>query len=145
MNLAWASLAATVVLVVAVGSLLLRHALFANNPIAILIQVLAGLLMLWARLTLGWRSFHAAANPTSGGVITKGPYHLFRHPIYAAILYFMWAGVLSHGSALNMLLAAVATAMIAVRMASEERLLVGRYPEYAAYASRTKRVIPFLF
>ena len=144
MNLAWASLAATAILAAAVGSLLLRHALFANNPVAIVVQVLAGLLMLWARWTLGWRSFHAAANPTSGGVITTGPYHLFRHPIYAAILYFMWAGVLSHASVLNATLAAVATGMIALRIASEERLLVGRYPEYAAYAARTKRVVPFL-
>ena len=101
MKLARASVAATVVLVVAVGILLQRHALFGDNPVAILIQVLAALLMLWARLTLGWRSFHAAANPTSGGIITTGPYRFFRHPIYAAIVYFVWAGVFSQASILT--------------------------------------------
>ena len=144
MKLARASVAATVVLVVAVGILLQRHALFGDNPVAMLIQVLAALLMLWARLTLGWRSFHAAANPTSGGIITTGPYRFFRHPIYAAIVYFVWAGVFSHASILTACLAAVGTAMLGVRMVTEERLLVTRYPEYAAYAARTKQVVPFV-
>ena len=144
MNVERASLAATAVLVVAVVTLLARHALFGSSLVPVAVQVAAGLLMLWARLTFGGRSFHAAANPTSGGVVTNGPYHFVRHPIYAAILYFVWAGVFSHASVLNALLAAVATAMVAVRIAAEERLLVGRYPEYAAYAARTKRVLPFV-
>jgi len=31
-----------------------------------------------------------------------------------------------------------------VRVATEERLLVERYPEYRDYAARTRRLIPFL-
>ena len=139
-----ASVAATAVLVVAVVTLLIRHALFGNNVASIAVQIGAGILMLWARLTFGARSFHAAANPTAGGVVTTGPYRFVRHPIYAALLYFIWAGVLSHASYLHVSLAVLATAMIAIRIAAEERLLVGRYPEYVAYAARTKRVVPFL-
>ena len=144
MNLERASLAATIVLVVAVLTLLARHALFGNSLVPIAVQIAAGLLMLWARLTFGGLSFHAAANPTAGGVVTKGPYQFFRHPIYAAILYFVWAGVLSHASVVNAPLAVLATAMVAVRIAAEERLLLARYPEYASYAARTKWVVPFL-
>ena len=80
-NLERASLAATSVLVVAVVTLLARHALFANSPVGIGVQIGAGALMLWARLTFGGRSFHAAANPTAGGVVTTGPYRFVRHPI----------------------------------------------------------------
>ena len=50
--------------------------------------------MVAARITFGRRSFHAAANPTEGGLVTTGPYAYIRHPIYAAILYFVWAGAL---------------------------------------------------
>jgi protein-S-isoprenylcysteine O-methyltransferase Ste14 len=42
-------------------------------------------------------------------------------------------------------LALIVTTAIAVRIVAEERLLVERYPEYVAYAARTKRVIPFVF
>ena len=144
MNVERASLAATAVLVVAVLTLLARHALLGSSPVPMAVQIAAGLLMLWARLTFGGRSFHAAANPTSGGVVTTGPYRFVRHPIYAAILYFVWAGLISHASVLNASLAVLATAMVAVRIAPEERLLLKRYPECAAYAASTKRVVPFV-
>jgi len=144
MTLKGVSLAATALLVVAVLTLLARHALFAKTPVAIALQVLAGALMLWARLTFGARSFHAGANPTAGGVVMTGPYRFVRHPIYAAILYALWAAVLSRPTVVNASLVALASAMVAVRIAAEERLLLDRYPEYAAYAARTKRVIPFV-
>jgi protein-S-isoprenylcysteine O-methyltransferase Ste14 len=138
------SLLATLVLTVAVLGLFLSHALFARGSAAIAVQVLAALLMLWARLTFGLRSFHAGADPTAGGIVTTGPYRFIRHPIYAAILYFVWAGVASHFSALALVAGLGATAGIVVRLATEERLLVERYPEYRDYAARTRRLIPFV-
>ena len=61
-----------------------------------------------------------------------------------AILCALWAAVLSRPTVVNASLVALASAMVAVRIAAEERLLLDRYPEYAAYAARTKRVIPFV-
>jgi protein-S-isoprenylcysteine O-methyltransferase Ste14 len=144
MNLKQASLGATAVLVVAVVSLLLRRSLFAQGPILIALQVVAAALMLWARVAFGGRSFHAGASPTEGGLVTTGPYRFVRHPIYTAVLLFMWAGVAAHGSILSVLTAIVATAAIAVRIGAEEDLVVGVYPEYAEYARHTKRIIPFV-
>lgn len=140
------SLLATVVLVGCVVVLLARHALLAATPIGIALQVLAALLMLWARLTFGMRSFHATANPTAGGLVATGPYRYWRHPIYTAVLLFVWAGVLSHGipSLTDLALAILATAMTLVRVQAEERLLRIAMPEYAGYAARTKRFIPFV-
>ncbi len=142
MNLKRVSLMATAVLVVAVVSLLLRRSLFAHGAVLIGLQVAAGALMLWARVTFGGRSFHAGANPTEGGLVTTGPYRFVRHPIYAAILLFMWAGIAANGSIPSVLIGIVATAATAVRIGAEEDLVVERYPEYADYARRTKRLIP---
>ena len=144
MTLRSVSLVATAVLVVAVVSLLLQRSLFAHQPGLIALQAVAGLLMLWARLTFGGRSFHAGADPTRGGVVTTGPYRFVRHPIYTAILIFVWAGVASRGAILGVLIAIVATAAVAVRIGSEEALVLEQYPEYAEYARRTKRIVPFL-
>jgi len=131
--------------VAALVTLVFRHSLFATSPIAIALQVLAALLMIWARLTFGGRSFHAGADPTEGGLVTTGPYRFFRHPIYAAIIYFVLVAVLTHPNTINLLMFLLATAGLAVRMFAEENLLVKRYPEYADYAARTKRVIPFIW
>jgi protein-S-isoprenylcysteine O-methyltransferase Ste14 len=95
-------------------------------------------------MTFGLRSFHATADPTVGGVVEGGPYRWIRHPIYAAILLFVWAGVGSHPSVVSVAAGLIASIATAVRMRTEETLLVTRYPAYAAYAARTKRVVPFI-
>jgi protein-S-isoprenylcysteine O-methyltransferase Ste14 len=118
--------------------------LFCRRPAVIAVQVAAALLMIWARITFGRRSFHAAANPTAGGLVTNGPYCYWRHPIYAAILYFAWASLGCGIDALALGGVALITVGLAVRMAMEERLLRGTYPDYVDYARRTRRVVPFL-
>jgi protein-S-isoprenylcysteine O-methyltransferase Ste14 len=142
--LKYASLLAFVVLVLVLVALGFTHTLLAVEPIGAAVQVLAVLLMLWARLTFGVRSLHATADSTSGGLVTTGPYHLIRHPIYASILYFMAVGIVSHPSWKTLALGVVAVIASAVRILGEEHLVVQRYPQYAAYAARTKRIVPFV-
>jgi protein-S-isoprenylcysteine O-methyltransferase Ste14 len=122
-----------------------QKALLGAGPVTIAIQVIAVLLMIWARLTFGMRSFHAAANPTSGGLVTRGPYRWLRHPIYSAVLYFLWAGIAAHPSRGSVLVALLASALLGVRMFGEERLLRKMYPEYEEYTRHTARVLPFIF
>jgi len=133
-----------VVLVLAVVGLLYTRNLFGHGPVTIGLQVAAFLLMVWARITFGVRSFHYAANPTEGGLVTTGPYRYMRHPIYAAILLFVWTGIAVNLSAVSVTLGLVSTAMVCLRILFEEALVRQRYPEYADYARRTKRVIPFV-
>jgi protein-S-isoprenylcysteine O-methyltransferase Ste14 len=140
----WISIAGFVILVFAVVGLIASRAILAITPVTIAAQILAVLLMLWARKTFGLRSFHAAANPTEGGLVTTGPYKYIRHPIYTSILLFLTAAVLSDLSAASISLELAAAIGVAMRIWSEERLLVERYPEYIAYAAKTSRIIPFL-
>jgi hypothetical protein len=63
-----ASLFAVVVLVGCVLWLGLNNSIFGTSATTIVIQVLAISLVVWARFTFGIRSFHAAANPTAGGL-----------------------------------------------------------------------------
>jgi protein-S-isoprenylcysteine O-methyltransferase Ste14 len=144
MNLRRVSIGATAVLPVAIVGLLVQHTLFAARPGLVVVQVLAVVLVIWARLTFGMRSLYYAANPTGGGLVTSGPYRFVRHPIYAAILLFVWAGITSHTTLLSVGLGILVSAATAVRILAEERLVTARYPEYVAYAARTKRVVPFL-
>jgi protein-S-isoprenylcysteine O-methyltransferase Ste14 len=138
------SVAAFAVLVAALVYLFYTGQLF-GGPVTTAIQVAAFLLMVWARITFGRRSFHAAANPTEGGLVTTGPYRFVRHPIYAAVLLFFAAAIAAHPSWTNAALGLVAFGALLVRMLSEERLVVQRYPEYAEYARTTKRVLPGVF
>jgi protein-S-isoprenylcysteine O-methyltransferase Ste14 len=138
------SIIATAVLMAAAVALVYRGALLGTGPISLSLQVAGIALMVWSRLTFGLRSFHYAANPTQGGLITKGPYRYIRNPIYAAAWLILWTGVAVHWSPMNGALAAVVAVTLLIRIACEEALLRGTYPEYADYATKTARLIPFV-
>ncbi len=141
---AW-SIVALLVMIAAMVGLLVTHSLFSRAPVVIVVQSLGVCLMLWARATLGWRSLHAAADPTAGGIVTSGPYHFIRHPIYTAACFIGWAGVLSHWSIEAAVFGALLILGALGRIACEERLLTQVYPDYREYAKVTKRMIPFAF
>jgi protein-S-isoprenylcysteine O-methyltransferase Ste14 len=139
------SIIATALSVLALATLVLRHGLFSPSPVVIILQVFAVLLMLWARTTLGTRSFHFSANPTKGGLVTSGPYRYIRHPIYAAVVIFIVAGVVANLSILNGILGLVVVLGMVIRALCEERFLRVEYSEYAEYSRHTWRMIPFVF
>ncbi len=145
MNYKAASLAALVVLVACCLSMFFFRSLFANGPVTLAVQSAAFLLLIWARVTFGLRSFHAAANPTEGGIVMTGPYRYIRHPIYAAIFCFLAAGAAAHPSLGSLSATVLAAAMLFIRMRSEEILLLRRYPEYSQYAATTWRILPNVF
>jgi protein-S-isoprenylcysteine O-methyltransferase Ste14 len=126
-------------------SLYFNNGLFVLSVPVILLQVMAILLMIWARVTFRARSFHLTAHPTEGGLVTTGPYKHIRHPIYASVLLFIWSGVAGNLSVVNALLGCVVSAGAFIRIFCEEILVRARYPEYFQYAEKTKRLIPYVF
>jgi protein-S-isoprenylcysteine O-methyltransferase Ste14 len=125
--------------------LVVTQSLVSASPLVIIPQAAAILLMVWARVTFGRRSFHLAANPTEGGLVTTGPYRRIRHPIYTAVCLFVMAGVLSHLSWTAAFCGSLVVAGSLLRLFSEEALMIRRYPEYREYAANTWRMVPFLF
>jgi protein-S-isoprenylcysteine O-methyltransferase Ste14 len=144
MNRRFLSIAGFLVAVAGIVVMLLRQELLAAHPAGLAVQIAAIGLMIWARITFGSRSFHAAADPTEGGLVTGGPYAYVRHPIYAAVIWFCWAGAVSALTFTALAGALVVSAGMAIRMLQEEKLVAERYPEYAEYAARTKRIVPYL-
>jgi protein-S-isoprenylcysteine O-methyltransferase Ste14 len=142
--LRWQSILAFALMVAGLIWLVERREVLARTIPGLAVQAAAIALMIAARITFGIRSFHAAANPTPGGLVTRGPYHWLRHPIYAAILYFIWSTAVDHRSVQSVAAALLVTAGACVRMYAEESLLMTTYPDYAAYRARTARVIPFV-
>ena len=129
---------------IGVVSLVFQRSVLANTLATQVVQVMAVLLMLWGRLTLGRRGFHASAEATDGGIINKGPYRYLRHPMYVSLLYFFWAGLFCHLSIINFGLTLIVTLGLFIRMWAEEHLVTQKYPEYKIYAKKAKIIIPFI-
>jgi len=134
-----------VAMVAGLVGLLRLHALLSWSPFVIVPQAAAVALFVWARITFGRRSFHAAANPTAGGLVTSGPYRCIRHPIYTSACLFVAASVAGHLSWLTAICGGVILGGALMRIHCEEALLKTTYPEYIQYASNTSRMIPHVY
>jgi protein-S-isoprenylcysteine O-methyltransferase Ste14 len=145
MNLKYKSLAAFGVVLIGAVYLYFKNYIFANNFISAVIQVGALALMIWARLTFGMRSFNATANATEGKLITNGPYHWLRHPIYASLIYFFVSVFISYPFLDTIIAVLLIIIGLFGRMLLEETSLMAIYDEYEDYCKKTKRVIPFVF
>ncbi len=134
---------ALLVVGVAIVVLLCAGQFVSRSPMVIALQVAAIAVAVWARRSLAG-AFAVTAEPRGDAVVEVGPYRWVRNPQFAAALLLVWAAVVSHLAVLSLLVGLVVTAVAAVRIVCEERLLRARFPAYADYARRTRRLIPFV-
>ncbi len=79
-------------------------------------------------------------------VISSGPYHYVRHPMYAGGLLLFLGTPLLLGSWYGLLLVLVMLPGLAVRAILEERVLREELPGYAAYMAQVKyRLLPYVW
>jgi protein-S-isoprenylcysteine O-methyltransferase Ste14 len=100
---------------------------------------------LWARVHLGRNWGTPMAQKDEPELVTGGPYHLVRHPIYSGILV---AGVATAVALSWLWLIAVALAGVYFVYSAtvEERYLTEQLPDtYPTYRRSTKMMIPFIF
>jgi protein-S-isoprenylcysteine O-methyltransferase Ste14 len=98
----------------------------------------AGMIIVMAAFASLGRALQVSPHPRDGArLVDRGIYRFLRHPMYTTAVICSVGLVLVQPRAM---VAAAAVAVIAFYIAKarfEESLLLERYPEYAAYRSRT--------
>jgi protein-S-isoprenylcysteine O-methyltransferase Ste14 len=99
---------------------------------------------IWARVHIGRNWGTPMTQKSDPELVTSGPYHLVRHPIYSGILV---AGVGTAVALSWLWLTAVVLAGIyfVYSAAVEERYMTGHFPDtYSVYKRSTKMFVPFV-
>ena len=79
-------------------------------------------------------------------VVSTGPYHYVRHPMYATTIVFMVGTTFLLGSWYGLFLGALILVGIAVRAVKEERMLRAELPGYEEYMGKVRyRFIPYVW
>jgi len=153
-RLAWSRELRIRVVIVILAIVLIRLGAFRNHGLNSepwraglgLVLFAAGLgFAIWARLHIGRNWGTPMSQKKEPELVTSGPYHLVRHPIYSGVL------VASVGTAVALSWAwLVAVALAGVYFfycaTVEERNLTGQFPDtYPVYRRSTKMFVPFIF
>jgi protein-S-isoprenylcysteine O-methyltransferase Ste14 len=140
--------------VVLVALLLMRLGLFRDGDlnsdpwragVGLVLFVLGLAFAIWARRAIGRNWGTPMSQKDEPELVTSGPYHLVRHPIYLGILV---AGV---GTALALswlwiIAVGLAGLYFAYSATVEERYLTEQFPDtYPRYRRSTKMLVPFIF
>ena len=119
--------------------------LISGNLLVIAAQILGIALVISARIAFGRQRFNVSSTPAGGPLLRKGPYRIIRHPMYSGAMLFFLATILDHLSMLTAVIGVIVLIALPWRVYLEEVLLRAAYPDYADYASKTYRMIPFLY
>ncbi|PJF48656.1 MAG: isoprenylcysteine carboxylmethyltransferase family protein [Chloroflexi bacterium] len=110
-----------------------------------IIAVGAAGLFTWGVAALG-RNLTPNPKPLEDGhLVRTGAYALVRHPIYAGVIFGMLAIGLFLNSIVGLLSSVVLFIFFDLKSRREERWLREKYPEYADYCRRTRKLIPFVY
>jgi len=119
------------------------------SPPTVVQTVLAGILItvgyilsLTALINLG-RSFSVMAEART--LKTQGMYRYVRHPLYASEQVMILGVMIQFFSVYALALFLLQFYFQLRRMGNEERVLSEAFPEYQAYSTRTRRMIPGIY
>jgi protein-S-isoprenylcysteine O-methyltransferase Ste14 len=107
---------------------------------------LAGSLLAAAGVVNLGKNFTPLPRPKENAtLVVTGAYRLVRHPIYSGITFMAFGWGCWLRSWLEMGYALALFVFFDIKSRYEERLLVEKFPEYAAYRRRVRKLVPFVY
>jgi protein-S-isoprenylcysteine O-methyltransferase Ste14 len=106
----------------------------------------AGLLLALAGLFWLGNNLSPLPHPKDDATLVQtGAYRVVRHPIYSGLIIGATGWGLINISVMTLIYALILFVFFDVKSRREERWLSQKFPEYAAYRRRVRKLIPFIY
>jgi len=120
---------------------------FAINIFLLIIELAAIALGAWAIMHMAkYSKFRARPDPAKEArLLATGPYTYIRNPMYAAVILGFTALLIDSFTWIRFTIYILEIIVLLKKISFEETALAEKFPAYAAYKSRTRRLIPFFY
>ncbi|MBN1182535.1 MAG: isoprenylcysteine carboxylmethyltransferase family protein [Bacteroidales bacterium] len=120
--------------------------LLANDILAFILEIFSIFLGLWAIYVMRLSRLNIFPHLRNGAIlITKGPYKLIRHPMYAAVILFGLSLIIELYSTERLAVVLILFFTLILKIEFEEKILIKELPGYQEYRSKTYKLIPFIY
>jgi len=124
-----------------------------NWPISGAVSSSAGIALMALGLALSIAAaLHLGSNLTplphpkdDASFVASGPYRVVRHPMYGSVILLALGWAFHVEGLLTVVYALLTVLFFDIKTRREEAWLIQRFPEYAAYRRRVRKLIPFIY
>lgn len=111
----------------------------------IVLMALGMALSIAAALNLGTNLTPLPHPKDDASLVVSGPYRLLRHPMYGGVILLALGWAFYVEGWLTLACTALTILFFDIKTRREECWLLQRFPDYAAYRTRVRKLIPFIY
>ncbi len=129
-----------------IGLLLAGSSFQKINLVAAILILTSILLVVWAIAAMRKSKLSILPVPSAHAVlITNGPYHFIRHPMYTAVLSGCAGLVIIDFTWIRLAMFVALAIVLIIKLNWEEKMLMNKFDAYKNYMKHTSGLIPFIF
>jgi protein-S-isoprenylcysteine O-methyltransferase Ste14 len=131
----------------AIISIFMTGPVIVQNPVLIILEAFAFILMIWSVVLMTLKSKIQATPEIATGakLLEKGPYAYIRHPMYSGGLLFTLTMIINFFSWVRLVFWLILLIDFMLKISLEEQILEKHFHGYKAYQRKTKKLIPGIY
>lgn len=140
------SILLTAIQFICIGWILYTNPWLSENRILMVVQLIGLMLGIWAIAKMSKSKLNVTPTPVKGAMlITSGPYHWVRHPMYTALILMLFPILYNNYGQMNLIIFGILFINLILKINYEEHLLRKRFQEYHKMESTTWRLLPWVY